>query len=114
MRNIFLDQHDVAKLSNFELSISVPKGETHVQVDILSWCVGFMSPEYFATGKVIEKVDVYSFGALLLELVTGQNLKRKHWVRSWRKTCVLRQPILTNKVTFFFLFFFSFFLKQKH
>ena len=74
MRNIFLDQHDVAKLSNFELSISVPKGETHVQVDILSWCVGFMSPEYFATGKVTEKVDVYSFGALLLELVTDQNL----------------------------------------
>ena len=74
MRNIFLDQHDVAKLSNFELSISVPKGETHVQVDIMSWCVGFMSPEYFATGKVTERVDVYSFGALLLELVTGQNL----------------------------------------
>ena len=73
MRNIFLDQHDVAKLSNFELSISVPKGETHVQVDILSWCVGFMSPEYFATGKVTEKVDVYSFGALLLGLLTGQN-----------------------------------------
>ena len=72
MRNIFLDQHDVAKLSIFEFSISVPKGETHVQVDILSWCVGYMFPEYFATGKVTEKADVYSFGALLLELVIGQ------------------------------------------
>ncbi|XP_030930482.1 non-functional pseudokinase ZED1-like [Quercus lobata] len=73
MWNIFLDQHDVANLSNFELSISVPEGETHVQVDILSWCVGYMSPKYFATGKVTEKVDVYSFGALLLGLLTGQN-----------------------------------------
>ncbi|XP_075668627.1 serine/threonine-protein kinase ZRK1-like [Castanea sativa] len=73
MRNIFLDQHDVAKLSNFEFSILVPEGETHVQVDFLSWSVRYMSPEYFATGKVTEKADVYSFGVLLLELVKGKN-----------------------------------------
>ena len=29
---------------------------------------------------------------------------RKHWVRSWRKMCVLHQPILTCHVTFFFFF----------
>ncbi len=72
-RNIFLDENDVAKLTNFEFSISVPEDETHVQVDYLSWCIGYMSPEYFAMGKVTEKVDVYSFGALLLELITGQS-----------------------------------------
>ena len=32
-----------------------------------------MFPEYFVTGKVTEKADVYSFVALLLELVIGQN-----------------------------------------
>ena len=73
VRNIFLDENDVAKLSNFEFSVSVPEGETHVQFDYLSWCIGYMSPEYFAMGKVTEKVDVYSFGALLLELITGQS-----------------------------------------
>ncbi|XP_050248542.1 serine/threonine-protein kinase ZRK1-like [Quercus robur] len=33
----------------------------------------YMLPEYFATGKVTEKADVYSFVGLLLELVIGQN-----------------------------------------
>jgi serine/threonine protein kinase len=32
-RNIFLDQHDVPKLANFELSISIPEGETYVEDD---------------------------------------------------------------------------------
>ena len=73
MQNIFLDQNDVAKLSKlskFEFSISVPEGESHVQVDYLSWCVGYMSPEYFAMGNITENVNVYSFGTLLLELAS--------------------------------------------
>lgn len=30
-----------------------------------------MAPEYISHGKLTEKVDVYSFGVLLLEVVTG-------------------------------------------
>ncbi|KAM4102710.1 hypothetical protein ACJW30_06G022300 [Castanea mollissima] len=97
MRNIFLDQHDVAKLSNFELSISVPEGETHVHVDILSWYVGYMSPEYFATGKVTDKVDVYSFGALLLELVTGQNSNDFTQLNNGKCRCIVDPTILAGE-----------------
>ena len=38
-----------------------------------------MAPEYIAHGQLTEKADVYSFGILLLEIVTGrQNNRSKH------------------------------------
>ena len=38
-----------------------------------------MAPEYLARGQLTEKVDIYSFGVLLLEIVTGrQNNKRNN------------------------------------
>lgn len=32
---------------------------------------GYLAPEYLAQGRLTEKVDVYSFGVLVLEIVTG-------------------------------------------
>ncbi|CAI9116629.1 OLC1v1017828C3 [Oldenlandia corymbosa var. corymbosa] len=34
--------------------------------------IGYLAPEYFSGAKVTEKVDIYSFGLVLLELITGQ------------------------------------------
>lgn len=58
-----LDQNDVAKLTEFSLSISIPYGETHAVVDYLG-----------GTAELTEKLDVYSFGSFLLELLTGRRL----------------------------------------
>jgi serine/threonine protein kinase len=69
--NIFLDQYDVPKLANFELSISIPEGETHVE-DVVMGTMGFLCPIYASTGMITEKTDVYSFGMVLLEILTGQ------------------------------------------
>ena len=71
--NVFLDQHGVAKLTEFSMSISIPEGETHVE-DQVCGTIGFLCPHYIATQHITEKVDVYGFGSFLLELLTGQKL----------------------------------------
>ncbi|KAF8391966.1 hypothetical protein HHK36_022306 [Tetracentron sinense] len=70
-QNIFLDQHNVAKLSEFGLSISIPLGETHVVANVVG-TYGFIDPESFYTGRYTEKSDVYSFGVVLFEILTGK------------------------------------------
>ncbi|KAK4584962.1 hypothetical protein RGQ29_022579 [Quercus rubra] len=74
LENIFLDQNNVAKLTEFSPSISVPKGETLAVVDYLGGTAEFIYPNHFSTFHVMEMVDVYSFGSFLLELLTGRRL----------------------------------------
>jgi serine/threonine protein kinase len=57
---ILLDQHDVPKLSDFSLSISIPEGETHVVTDGHGGTVSPLCPLYAQTNTVTEKTDVYS------------------------------------------------------
>ncbi|XP_011034800.1 PREDICTED: inactive serine/threonine-protein kinase At1g67470-like [Populus euphratica] len=70
-QNIFLNQNYDAKLSNFSLSISIPEGESKVEEEV-SGTLFFLDPVYLRTGFVTEKTDVYSFGVLLLVLLTGR------------------------------------------
>lgn len=67
--NIIVDPHGVAKLFDFSWSISLPLGKLHVKDDVIG-ISGYMDPEYSASGLVTQKVDVYSYGVLLLVLLT--------------------------------------------
>ncbi|XP_057961718.1 serine/threonine-protein kinase ZRK1-like isoform X2 [Malania oleifera] len=69
--SILLDKHNVAKLSDFSLCISIPDGESHVK-DVVRGRIGYIAPEYLNTGFVNEKVDVFAFGMLLFVLLIGQ------------------------------------------
>ena len=50
--NVFLDQHDVAKLTEFSLSISIPEGETHVKDDVCGTAL-FLCPNYATTSYIM-------------------------------------------------------------
>ncbi|GAA0172280.1 transmembrane signal receptor [Lithospermum erythrorhizon] len=69
--NIIIDQHGMAKLFDFSWSISLPPGKLQVQDDVIG-ISGYMDLEYSVTGIVTQKVDVYSYGVLLLVLLTGK------------------------------------------
>eukprot|EP00268_Persea_americana_P022041 TRINITY_DN2192_c0_g1_i6.p1 TRINITY_DN2192_c0_g1~~TRINITY_DN2192_c0_g1_i6.p1 ORF type:complete len:381 (+),score=48.27 TRINITY_DN2192_c0_g1_i6:1067-2209(+) len=70
-KNILLDEHCKPRLADFSLSITIPLGETHVEVQSIIGTVGYVAPEYSTTVIVSEKTDVYSYGVLLLELLSG-------------------------------------------
>uniref|UniRef100_A0A803P0D0 Protein kinase domain-containing protein n=1 Tax=Cannabis sativa TaxID=3483 RepID=A0A803P0D0_CANSA len=70
---VLLDKDYGPKLYTFYGSIPIPEGETHVDVDRIFGIFGFISPEAGVHGRFTERSDVYAFGVLLSELLTGKS-----------------------------------------
>ncbi|CAI0405217.1 unnamed protein product [Linum tenue] len=73
--NILLDSRLRAKIADFGLARSFQEDKSHISTAIAG-TLGYMAPEYLAHGQLTEKADVYSFGVLLLEIVTGKQNNR--------------------------------------
>eukprot|EP01018_Ginkgo_biloba_P014180 Gb_39546 [translate_table: standard] len=71
--NILLTEDFEPQISDFGLAKWLPKQWTHHTVTPIEGTFGYLAPEYFMHGIVDEKTDVFAFGVLLLELVTGRH-----------------------------------------
>ncbi|XP_063945168.1 protein NSP-INTERACTING KINASE 1 isoform X7 [Daucus carota subsp. sativus] len=69
--NILLDEYFEAVVGDFGLAKLLDHQDSHVTTAVRG-TVGHIAPEYLSTGQSSEKTDVFGFGILLLELVTGQ------------------------------------------
>nr|VDD36520.1 unnamed protein product [Brassica oleracea] len=75
--NVLLDADLNAKISDFGLARLHEEEHTHISTKIAG-TVGYMAPEYALWGHLTEKADVFSFGVVAMEIVSGKsNMKRK-------------------------------------
>ncbi|KAM0845151.1 hypothetical protein ACQ4PT_006156 [Festuca glaucescens] len=69
--NILLDEDFEAVVGDFGLAKLMDYKDTHVTTAVRG-TIGHIAPEYLSTGKSSEKTDVFGYGIMLLELITGQ------------------------------------------
>uniref|UniRef100_A0A0E0D394 non-specific serine/threonine protein kinase n=1 Tax=Oryza meridionalis TaxID=40149 RepID=A0A0E0D394_9ORYZ len=69
--NILLDHDFEPKVADFGLAKYQPGNHTHVSTRIMG-TFGYIAPEFLSSGKLTDKADVFAFGVVLLELITGR------------------------------------------
>ncbi|XP_021275178.1 probable LRR receptor-like serine/threonine-protein kinase At1g07650 isoform X2 [Herrania umbratica] len=70
--NVLLDKNLNAKISDFGLAKLNEDDKTHISTRIAG-TIGYMAPEYAMRGYLTNKADIYSFGVVALEIVSGKS-----------------------------------------
>ncbi|GAB4830300.1 hypothetical protein Ancab_019938 [Ancistrocladus abbreviatus] len=97
--NILLGEDMRAKVSDFGLVRNAPDGKYSLETRIAG-TFGYLAPEYASTGRVTTKVDVFAFGVVLMEIITGrraldENLpdEQAHLVPWFRRVIIAKENI---------------------
>ncbi|OVA18115.1 Protein kinase domain [Macleaya cordata] len=69
--NIMLDEYFNARLGDFGLAKQIEHDKSP-DATIAAGTMGYLAPEYLLTGRATDKTDVFSFGAVVLEVITGR------------------------------------------
>ncbi|KHG23255.1 hypothetical protein F383_07036 [Gossypium arboreum] len=95
--NILLDEQWNAKLSDFGLARLGPsEGLTHISTAVVG-TMGYAAPEYIQTGRLTSKIDVWSYGVFLYELITGRRPFDKNRPKNEQRLLEWVKPYLSDR-----------------
>lgn len=98
--NILLDVNYNAKLSDFGMARDGPSDDKSYVSTRVMGTYGYAAPEYIATGHLTPKSDIYSFGTVLLELLTGRRVIDKNRPNGEQKLVEWAKPYLNKRKIF--------------
>ncbi|KAJ4744690.1 Protein kinase superfamily protein [Rhynchospora pubera] len=94
--NILLDENWNAKLSDFGLARQGPdEGLSHVSTAVVG-TLGYAAPEYIQTGRLTAKSDIWSYGVVLYELITGRRPIDKNRPKGQQKLLEWVKPYISD------------------
>ncbi|RRT84182.1 hypothetical protein BHE74_00000694 [Ensete ventricosum] len=94
--NILLEHDYTPKVSDFGLArAALDEGNLHISTRVMG-TFGYVAPEYAMTGHLLVKSDVYSYGVVLLELLTGRKPIDMLQPPGQENLVTWARPLLTN------------------
>ncbi|XP_061368579.1 receptor-like serine/threonine-protein kinase ALE2, partial [Gastrolobium bilobum] len=94
--NVLLEDDFTPKVSDFGLAREATEGSHHISTRVMG-TFGYVAPEYAMTGHLLVKSDVYSYGVVLLELLTGRKPVDMSRPPGQENLVIWARPLLTSR-----------------
>ncbi|KAJ0970405.1 hypothetical protein J5N97_023282 [Dioscorea zingiberensis] len=94
--NVLLEDDFTPKVSDFGLAREASEGSRHISTKVMG-TFGYVAPEYAMTGHLLVKSDVYSYGVVLVELLSGRKPVDMSQPQGSENLVTWARPLLTSK-----------------